>query len=188
MRLMLQTRNMLQHLTPSHTSPRTAFARAASLAILCALAATSLSACNKKMIPNTTVEDTEENREIVAVIDKYRQALENRDVDTLVSMASPKYFDNAGTPAKPDDDYDYTGLRAFLEDRFKLLESVKVDIFVKNIEFPEGFTSPRAHVDLQFLSRYQMALPAGSKWASNDERVRIVLVREPSGWYVLSGM
>ena len=40
------------------------------------------------LIPNTRVEDTSENREVVDFIERYRQAVEARNVPALLAMAS----------------------------------------------------------------------------------------------------
>ena len=56
---------------------------------------TVLGGCfNVLMIPGTKVPDTKPNREIIAVCEKYRHALEDRDAETLLSMASKSYFED----------------------------------------------------------------------------------------------
>jgi hypothetical protein len=144
--------------------------------------------CNTKTIPGTSIEDNDTNRAILAVVEKYRLAMENRDIDTLVALASPEYYDTRGTASDPSDDYNYDGLRKFLEDRFKKLETLRVDISLIAIKVDDSDKTEKALVDYRFQSRYQMDLPAGQKWASNDERARLTLARGPDGWKILKGM
>src|SRR5205807_1256106 len=76
-----------------------------------------------RLIPNTKVPDTPENREIIDVCERYRHALEARDAITLMALASPHYWEDGGTP-KPDDDYGYDGLRHVIDNRLRRLKSV----------------------------------------------------------------
>ena len=44
--------------------------------------------CAHQTIPNTHVPDTAENREIIDFVEKYRQAVEDRDIAMLLRMIS----------------------------------------------------------------------------------------------------
>ena len=54
--------------------------------------------CASSRIPNTDVPDTSENRDVVAFCERYRRAVESRDARALLAMASPRYFEDGGTP------------------------------------------------------------------------------------------
>ena len=69
--------------------------------------------CARDVIPNTDVDDTSENRRVLEFVEKYRQAVEERDVNAMLSLASADYFDDFGTPAATDD-VDFEGLRGKL--------------------------------------------------------------------------
>src|SRR5690349_24419355 len=69
--------------------------------------------CSHETIPNTRVEDNEANREVVDFVEKYRKAVETRDIATLMALASRDYFDDMGTPSGSDD-VDYDALKAGL--------------------------------------------------------------------------
>ena len=86
-----------------------------NLAPLCLAIAVVLSAaaCQKQMIPNTEVPDNRFNRSVIEFCERYRHAVEDLNIGLLISMASPRYFDNAGTPSG-DDDYDCDGLDEIL--------------------------------------------------------------------------
>ena len=62
------------------------------------LAATAwlLSACTQQLIPNTDLADTEENRSLVEFCELYRHAVERRDIDKLLSLAHPDYYEDGG--------------------------------------------------------------------------------------------
>jgi hypothetical protein len=61
--------------------------------------ALALAGCSKNYIPNTDVEDSSQNRKIVSFCEEYRHAVEEKNVPKLLSMASPLYHEDAGTPA-----------------------------------------------------------------------------------------
>lgn len=55
--------------------------------------------CATQKIPNTTWSTRRSTGgSIVAVCENYRHAVEERDARTLMSLASPRYFEDGGTP------------------------------------------------------------------------------------------
>ena len=50
------------------------------LVFLTTILAAALVACSRDYLPNTSVEDTAENRRILEFVDRYRKAVESRDV------------------------------------------------------------------------------------------------------------
>jgi len=87
----------------------------------------AFAACGPKYIENTKVIDTPENRQIADVIEKYRQAVERRDVDALKELISRRYFTGAGTTANSEDDYGYEQLEQ------KVLPMLRDD--VKSVQY-----------------------------------------------------
>ena len=69
--------------------------------------------CASSRIPNTDVPDTSENRDVIAFCERYRRAVESRDARALLAMASPRYFEDGGTP-DGSDDYGLDGLQRLL--------------------------------------------------------------------------
>src|SRR5574337_679603 len=90
------------------------------------------SACARK-IPGTEIDDTRDNRAIVAVIDAYRRAFEARDAAAAMALVSADYFDDAGT-ADASDDLDRAQLGRALPDTLARLPSVKLELAVNRIE------------------------------------------------------
>ena len=153
----------------------------------CALAVPlfALAGCGEDFIPNTDVEDTEENREIIEFCEEYRIALEARDVAKLVLLASADYYEDGGSPPG-EDDYDRLGLQEMLRTRFARVEAVRYDIRYRRVVFfPE-----RVEVYYSFYGRFQVAAAADgeSRWFSKVADNRLVLGRTPDGYKILSGL
>ena len=62
--------------------------------------------CAARMIPNTDVEDTDDNREVVEFVEEYRHAMEARNPSQILRLVSQAYYDDNGTPTT-EDDMDY---------------------------------------------------------------------------------
>src|ERR1044071_3894793 len=74
----------------------------------------AVAGCATHYIPNTDVEDNDDNRKVIAFCEKYRHAVEERNVPLLLDMASPSYYEDGGN-VDATDDMDYAGLREYLE-------------------------------------------------------------------------
>src|SRR5688572_30008639 len=59
--------------------------------------------CGSSYIPNTDVPDTPENRDIVAFCELYRKAVERKDINLILKMTSPEYYEDGGNPDASDD-------------------------------------------------------------------------------------
>ncbi|HUU00499.1 MAG TPA: nuclear transport factor 2 family protein [Myxococcota bacterium] len=142
-------------------------------------------ACGPKMIPGLDIEvaDNPDNRVLLGLVEKFQQAYENKDVDALLAMASPKFYETSGT-SKTDDDYNLDGLRTHFSDHFKMLKKVSLNISLKGIKVD----GDEATIDYHFLARYQMKLPTGERWQIKDDVNRMKLAKEDGQWKVLSGM
>ncbi len=125
------------------------FPRSSALATLFALSlgvTSGLSGGCTTNIPNTTVEDTAENREIVAFLEEYRHALEERNVARLLEFASPRYLDDVGTIGT-DDDLDFNTLREKLAKWRDRVHDVRYEIQ------RGGGTSDECLLELQWRRR-----------------------------------
>ncbi len=144
------------------------------------------SACARDVIPNTTVEDTSENREVLEFLEEYRVALVERDIPRLLRLVHPDYFDDNGTPGAADD-IDYTDLQDKLALWATRLEDVRYDIRYRDVIFTEA---DRILVDYTYAGRFKVVGPDGeSRWARRLDSNRIVLRREDGGAYrIVSGL
>ncbi|MGF1511460.1 MAG: DUF4440 domain-containing protein [Myxococcota bacterium] len=144
-----------------------------------------LNACATATIGNTDIEDTLENRQILALVEDYRRALEALDADAVLSLVSPSYFENnANTDAS--DDYDYSQLAAALHEDFERTRVLKVDIRVDAIEVEEE--EETAYAEVYYSLRAHNRYPAGPKWETSSDRTRIRFRREDGRWKIVAGL
>ena len=154
------------------------------LMMLAALAASaSLAGCHKDYIPNTEIEDTDDNRETVAFCERYRHAVEDLNIGLLLSLASPRYFDNSGTTTS-DDDFDRSGLEAVLTERFKALKAMRYEIRYRDIYECEMLLC----VDYSYTMSFQYTVGDKTKWSNKTSDNRLELERVDDGYLIVSGM
>lgn len=146
-------------------------------------AVTSLSACHSQFIPNTTVEDTNANREIIDFCESYRHALEQRDVGALLAMASPRYYENSGTP-EGDDDYDITGLREVLSDTLPRVHTVRYEFRYRRVSVERD----RVLVDYTYSGSFRVETEGGHRWFRRVADNRLELERVGGQYRVIAGM
>lgn len=112
--------------------------------------------CATARIPNTDVADTAENHELVDVAERYRRAVEQRDVRALLAMASPSYFEDSGTPAG-DDDYGIDGLRRLLATWADSVREVRYECRYRRIDVSED--RRHATVDFTYTGSFTLVRP-----------------------------
>jgi len=142
-----------------------------------------LAACSHNTIPGTSIRDDPQNRAVLQVLASYKQAMEARDADALLSLAAPGYFDK-GDPARPGDAHDIQGLRRTLPRDFGGVRSLKLDIDIRNLKID----GDRAQVDFFGVMRYAVALPNGEKWFTESDDQRMKFVKVDGDWKISSGM
>lgn len=143
-----------------------------------------LAGCAHKPIPNTRVDDTEENREVIDFVEKYRKAVEARDAPVLLRMTSKMYFDDMGTP-QGDDDVDYDALEAGLSRLQKELLDARYQISYRGVIYTPN---ERVLVDMLYTGWFKVETPEGPQWRRRLEPHRIVLAREDGNYKIVSGM
>ncbi len=149
------------------------------------LAATILfSACGAKLIPGLDIQltDTPDHRALLVIMAKYRQAYEAKDIDTLVSMTSERFYEDLGTP-ETQDDYNYKGLKSHFSKHFKQVNDLQLNITLKDVKVDGN----QARMDYHYVTRYLIKLPSGERWQVTDELNRLELVKEGADWKVISG-
>src|SRR6059058_4205443 len=117
------------------------------------LALAALAACSHNTIPGTNVSDDPQNRAVLQVLASYKEAMEARDANALLSLAAPGYFDK-GDPARPSEAHDLEGLRKSVPRDFNGVRALKLDIDIRNLKI-EG---DRAQVDFFGVMRYAVAV------------------------------
>ncbi len=140
--------------------------------------------CARGVIPNTDVEDTEVNREVIGFVEQYRKAVQARDVGKLLALASKDYYDDHGTP-DGGDDVDYDALREKLSRWRERVQDARYEIRYRRVHR----RGDRVFVDYTFTASYKVLGPDGeSRWERRLADNRLVLVREGGGFKILSGM
>jgi hypothetical protein len=134
-------------------------------------------------IPGTKIPDTPMHREVIARIEEYRVALEQRDSNKLLAMASPNYYEDSGTPSAADD-YGFAGLKKILDNRLGALRWLRFLVRYRDVRI-EG---SRAMVDIRYDISFQLMTELGERWERKQSEKRVELVRDDNRWLFVSGM
>lgn len=138
---------------------------------------------SKTYIANTSVVDTEDNRAILEVVEKYRLAVEARDATALMLMASKSYWEDGGTPTGADD-YGYDGLKEVLAGRFQRADDIRYSMkYLKIVR-----KGDRATVNVVIDASYTIAGPAGEQRMDKRDQNQLELEWDGERWLFLSGM
>jgi len=146
------------------------------------LAALSLAACAKNL-PNTEIRDTPDNRAIIAVVDAYRKAFDTRNVDAVMALVSPAYYDDSGT-IDPADDVDYRALPAVLRDTFARISQVRIEFGITDIIV----NADKGQADLFYDAKYRVMTPRNEIAKRDTDIQRLLLQRDGLAWKIISGL
>ncbi|MBI5496414.1 MAG: nuclear transport factor 2 family protein [Deltaproteobacteria bacterium] len=139
--------------------------------------------CKPGMLPDSTVEATSENKEIAAVVELYRKALETRDPAQVLRLVSAEYFEDMGT-ADPSDDYNFDGLRQHMAEDMARVQALRVSVRLIRVEID----GDRAYCDYRFQTRSLAGFPAGDQWITRTDDNRLSFRRESGRWMIVSGL
>lgn len=143
-----------------------------------------LSGCTKHYIANTDVEDNDFNHRVIEFCEKYRHAVERRNVALLLELADPNYYEDGGS-IDTGDDIDFAGLKDFLVGRFKETRAIRYEIRYRNISRDR---QENVLVDFTFSASFKIPTPDGEVWRRQVADNRLQLVRDGEGFRILSGM
>jgi hypothetical protein len=161
--------------------------------VLTVAAASALFAlgCKPELIPGTSIEDTEENREIITFLTKYRSAVIERSVDRVVGLCAADYFEDGGTVDQTDD-YGLDALKTRLTDDFSRAKEIQLEIIVQKVIPPSDDEDPAKRVvkvAYRYNTRALMSFPAGEKWISVTDVNQMVLRPDSAGGFlIVSGL
>jgi hypothetical protein len=160
--------------------PRPGWALLPSTLLLCG----TLVGCMSQLIPNTELEDTPENRGLVEFCESYRHAVERRDIDKLLSMAHPDYYEDGGN-VDATDDLDYAGLKTYLESEFVRARAIRYEMHYRRI-----LPNDRHGWDIAYTYSASYRLPEGEQevWHREVAENQLVLVATGDQYKILSGM
>ena len=156
-----------------------------------ALFSLSLFACGPGLIDDSSVieagaeiADTEENREIVRVVDTYRRALEDKDVGALRRIISSDYYENAGTSHTTTDDYGYDGLTSALEAIAENVRQLRLSVLIREVDVSGSYAN--VYVDFSYNMLY--VVDGQERWQVDRDLNRLELVREDGEWRIAAGL
>lgn len=160
--------------------------RARFLLTVTASAMLLLVGCAKKYIPNTDVEDSEDNRRVIAFCETYRKAVERRDIARILGMVSPKYYEDGGN-VDASDDLDFEGLKAFLMNEFKESKAIRYEIRYRRVLWSEE--GDRVFVDYTYSASFKIPGPEKTdEWRRTVAENRLVLAVEGENFKILGGL
>lgn len=139
--------------------------------------------CQGELIPNTDVPDTVENREAIEFVERYRHAVEARNVGEVLSLVSDRFYDDNGTITTIDD-RDYDRLRMQLSAFAERLLDIRYEMRYRRVTHRPD----RIYVDYTYTSSFKIATPGGDRWETRLRDNRIELVREEAGLRIVSGI
>jgi hypothetical protein len=168
----------------SNEWPRLArLVRASALLSMLVVTLTVTGCATLKPIPGTKIADTPINRDVLTRMEEYRVSLEQRDASKLLTMASPQYYEDSGTPTGSDD-YGFPGLKRVLDQRLSALRWLRYLIRYRDIRVDGN----RASVDIKYDISFQLMTEMGERWERKQSEKRLELIREDNRWMFLSGM
>lgn len=145
----------------------------------------ALTGCTPKKIPGTDLDDTTETRAVIDVLQKYREAVEKKNVDAITKLADESFRDDGGT-SSPDDDLDFASLGNKLSARLSKVADLKLDVTVRRIEFDSEGKVARVTYSYQLAFR----LPEYSGRAQNESDIKQMMLKRVGDqeWKITSGI
>ncbi len=132
--------------------------------------------------PGTEIPDNLDTRAIKEVMEKYRTAVEARDVGTIIALCSEQYRDDAGT-IQTEDDLDYATLREVLPKRLSKVQSSNLYMELKRIDVQRD----QAVATYSYVWRYRM--PSLSAHPESDSDImQMTFKRVGQQWKITRGL
>lgn len=143
-----------------------------------------VTACSKTFIPNTDVEDTGTNREVIEFCETYRHALEDKNVAQLIKLMSPGYFEDGGN-TRNEDDADFDAMRDFLTGDFLKTTGIRYEIRYRRITFTER---KHIYIDYTYAAAWKLPGAKNDEWHHAVADNRLDLVRDGDTFKIVAGM
>lgn len=152
---------------------------------LAVVLAVALCGCAPKKIPGTDLDDTSETRAVIDVLQKYRQAIEAKNTQALLSLTDPTFRDDGGSAA-PEDDLDYATLPGKLSARMAKVSELKLDVTVRRIEFDSEEKVARVTYSYQLSFK----IPEYSTRTQSENDIKQMLLKRVGDqeWKITSGI
>jgi hypothetical protein len=142
-----------------------------------------VAACSHNTIPGTNIPDDPQTRAVLDVFSRYKDAMETRDPNAVLSLAAPTYYDT-GDVSRSRGPMDLAALQKRLPADLSKLTGLKLEVSVKDLKV-EG---DKANIDYFQVLRYAVKTPTGEAWHSESDDARMRFVRVGRGWKIASGL
>ncbi|RYZ39655.1 MAG: nuclear transport factor 2 family protein [Myxococcaceae bacterium] len=143
-----------------------------------------LAACAPKRIPGTELQDTDDTRAILSVMERYRAALEARDAKAIQALVSPKFRDDGGTE-DAEDDLTAANIGPHMVSLFSKVQNPKVEINVRRVEFSEN--EELASAIYYWNASWRMP-GLNARPQQDSELEQMVFEKVDGTWKILSGI
>jgi hypothetical protein len=154
-----------------------------ALLVFSLLGSLTVSGCATHYIPNTDVEDTKDNRKIITFCERYRHAVERKNVGELLRLASTQYYEDGGN-IDASDDLDYAGLKEYLTTKFQDARAIRYEIRYRRVLLEEDVI----YVDYTYSASYRIPSTKGEEWRRKVEENRLELVADGDEFKIIAGM
>ncbi|WNG15580.1 YybH family protein [Cystobacter fuscus] len=142
-----------------------------------------LSACGPRYIPGTQINDTEDTRAILKVMERYRAAVEARDAKAILALVSPNFRDNAGTE-DPVDDLTSENLAQALPALLSRVDAPRLEMDVRRVDVKrDGWATVIYYWNASWRAPGLMERPQ-----RDSELEQMVLQREDGEWRIVTGI
>lgn len=145
-------------------------------------------------IPGTEIPDTDENRDILRVVERYRVAFVRRDAAGVLATAHPTYYDPAGTDDTIDD-VEYEQLGPMLRIRIAQIESMRFTIDYLEINVVDDRAVVKVWIDASFRLAPMIDAQTGevrveAQHARKQDHSMFELLRDGDGstWRITKGL
>ena len=131
------------------------------------------------------IKNNDTNVAILKTVQKYRDAMANKDIETLKSLVSKDYYENGSTTDDLADDYGNERIEEILNDY--LAQSVKDIRYIIEIKqlTQQGL---EYYVDYQYIWNFRYEVAGQSYWQSKNDTNRLTLVEEDGEWKIKGGL
>jgi ketosteroid isomerase-like protein len=139
-------------------------------------------ACAPRRIPGSEIADTEDNRAILSVMERYRSSLEAKDAKAIQALVAETFREDAGTES-PDDDLTHANLDEHLSNLFAKLDKPKVDLSVRRVEIKDDTATAIYYWNASWR------MPSLTSKAQSDSELEQMLLQKINGeWKIVSGI
>ncbi|MDY7225405.1 YybH family protein [Hyalangium rubrum] len=139
-------------------------------------------ACTPRRIPGTELADTEDTRAILAVMERYRSALEAKDAKAIQTLVSKNFREDGGTETT-DDDLTYENLDEHLSNLFQRLDNPKVELSIRRVDVQDEQATAIYYWNASWK------LPSLTNRGQNDSELEQMLFQRQDGeWKIVSGI